>query len=449
LTACSGKYKLLNENAIAKIIPDDIKNEMSVKNVTIDRRQTNDKEDIVFAVIDMENDNIHHTAYYTLYINYYDTGGWMLDSWKSYQADTFYPVNPPDDGIAYNTVIREIYDGNITLKSADTDNYESGSCTYVYEFEKENEYWVSVGIAIIECVFLEKFGNWESYVDSVIYSPLKPPDGGIIYNTEIREIYDGNITLKSTVTDNYEYGSCTYLYEFENENKYWLSLGIVTIECVFLENIGQWESYIDSVIYSPLKPPSDDMAHESIRDEESGWDSTKSAYRSYTATLVSTDADNYKDGYCTYTFELKNEHPYLTELKNAIVSCFFSEYSGEWSSYYEIINESINWHFDKLIGKWENASSGWDDRILNITEFNETSISVNGSIHDSDLFAGSYNGTFNQTFNIDRTKQEISFVVAKWNQNPGSVVWSNTISYRLNITTNEIKMGNKLLKKIE
>ena len=100
LTAC-GAPKPLQETQIKANLPDEVKSinieapypdmdgiyEMDVKSIAIEKRQTNDKSDVVYCTLELSSNLYHFTKHILLHYNYYDKGGWILDSW-SYTADS-------------------------------------------------------------------------------------------------------------------------------------------------------------------------------------------------------------------------------------------------------------------------------------------------------------------------------------------------------------------------
>ena len=163
----------LSESRIAQIIPDDIlkyslngtTNIMTIQNLTIEKRKTNDKEDIVYVVINMEDSYVHRTAYYLFTINYWDTGGWILEKWEKYQDTISYPLIPPAD-IA-NDVISKKYKG-YTLKSVDTDDLRNGNCTFVFDINDTKRYAIISGQAQVIFSLNSKGDNlqWASSINT-------------------------------------------------------------------------------------------------------------------------------------------------------------------------------------------------------------------------------------------------------------------------------------------
>lgn len=56
---------------------------LDVTDLEVNKRQTNEKDDTVYCTVMMEDENYRYTADYTLYYNYYDEGGWILDDYSS------------------------------------------------------------------------------------------------------------------------------------------------------------------------------------------------------------------------------------------------------------------------------------------------------------------------------------------------------------------------------
>ena len=56
--------------------------QLSVNSVEIEKRQTNDKSDVVWCAIEMENEYYRYTRFITCHYSFYDEGGWLLDNWE-------------------------------------------------------------------------------------------------------------------------------------------------------------------------------------------------------------------------------------------------------------------------------------------------------------------------------------------------------------------------------
>jgi hypothetical protein len=161
--------KPLGEGELANVLPDEFfQGNMTVNSVTIERRQTNDKEDIVYIVVEMENNHVHRTAYYKLTINFYDVGGWMIDEWESYQTATFFPTAPPSDDIVNNTLNwRYVNEGyTVTLISANNDNLRDGHTVHTFDVNLDKTYASSSGSVTVVSDFSENSGSWSSSIAS-------------------------------------------------------------------------------------------------------------------------------------------------------------------------------------------------------------------------------------------------------------------------------------------
>lgn len=105
LTSC-GIPKPPNEKQIAEEFPDEITTiiienpfdatnldvyEMNIEELSIEKRQTNEKNDVAYCIVELANEYYHFTKYVRLNYNYYDQGGWILDGWDYYN-DMAYQV---------------------------------------------------------------------------------------------------------------------------------------------------------------------------------------------------------------------------------------------------------------------------------------------------------------------------------------------------------------------
>ena len=75
----------------------DIQSETKVISLVIEKRQTNEKDDVVYCVLDLENQYFHFTKYVVLHYIYYDQGGWILDDWEYYKDSSYLLLNNPID----------------------------------------------------------------------------------------------------------------------------------------------------------------------------------------------------------------------------------------------------------------------------------------------------------------------------------------------------------------
>jgi hypothetical protein len=161
----------LSENRIAQIVPEEIltysssgeTHIMLVKKVTIDRRQTNEKMDTVYAIVDMDDSIVHKTGYYIFTINYYDKGGWIIDEWEQYQAPILYLIEPPSDEMVSGVIAEQFK--NYTLISKDTSNPGDG-CFYKFRINDDGVNLKITGEISIVFHFSEKNISWVPSVHS-------------------------------------------------------------------------------------------------------------------------------------------------------------------------------------------------------------------------------------------------------------------------------------------
>lgn len=175
--------KPLGEMEIASVVPKEILSysldgetkTRTVISVTIERRQTNDKEDIVDTIVEMESDSVRKTSFCKFTINFYDVGGWMIDEWESYKEAVFYPLKPPSIEIVNETVSNKFRAENnfsFNLISEDTSNFESGKTSHTFEIidgiTKVDFYNGVSGNVIAVSEFSESSGSWRTYLDENI-----------------------------------------------------------------------------------------------------------------------------------------------------------------------------------------------------------------------------------------------------------------------------------------
>ncbi len=70
---------------------------LDVLHLSIEKRQTNEKEDVAYCRIELSNEYLFVTRYVMLNYNYYDEGGWILDSWEDYQEPEYRLIASPFD----------------------------------------------------------------------------------------------------------------------------------------------------------------------------------------------------------------------------------------------------------------------------------------------------------------------------------------------------------------
>lgn len=103
--------------------------ELALTEFEIDKRQTNleDKEDIVYCTIVTEGYGIRKTAEYILRINFYDEGGWIVDSYSLEEVISFEPTDLPSAELFDK--IEKKYNERLSLQKVDEISVSSVSGT--------------------------------------------------------------------------------------------------------------------------------------------------------------------------------------------------------------------------------------------------------------------------------------------------------------------------------
>lgn len=140
LVACGGPPRPLNEAQITEILPSEltllnrggVSHHFNVTDFTVERRQTEGNEDLVYAIIEMDSNNVRSTAFYALTIHYYDVGGWMIDDWRSFQPRTSQPLTPPPHDVVHSNWQIQRHDNPILI-SENIDSFELGFTTHTFQ----------------------------------------------------------------------------------------------------------------------------------------------------------------------------------------------------------------------------------------------------------------------------------------------------------------------------
>ena len=171
LVACGGSREL-NERQLIEILQEDADNSargMTVTSLTIERRQTEDRTDRVYAIVESNNGDVAQTAFLTLGLTYYDVGGWILSNLNSRQNPIFSPLSPPTQEQAINQLSWSDssrfndYD-RISLVSTDISDYRNGRASFTFEYTNDRLFLTSSGTVILNSIFSESRGVWETSI---------------------------------------------------------------------------------------------------------------------------------------------------------------------------------------------------------------------------------------------------------------------------------------------
>lgn len=139
LCGCGAKEK--SESEIRNSLPEDFlsvivggeKEKMTIDRFTVNKRQTNEKTDLVYCDLTMSNEHFELTALCQLQYNYYDKGGWTLDECRVYNGQfTLKPKGEFAQKAAEDALRRKGFD-NFELTNCSEDEYaEATTKEYKY-----------------------------------------------------------------------------------------------------------------------------------------------------------------------------------------------------------------------------------------------------------------------------------------------------------------------------
>lgn len=163
LTSC-GTPKPPQENELAENIPEEFKSvmignpfdelnmyiyDMDVTSVTIEKRQTNEKADTVYCVVEFDNEYYHFTRYLKMDFNYYDQGGWILDDYSEYNPAEWKVVKCSlrADEVAYVCDYPQV-----ELKESTVDS-TNGTAAFYFDVEDVRNNGAFRGTVVVNCQF--------------------------------------------------------------------------------------------------------------------------------------------------------------------------------------------------------------------------------------------------------------------------------------------------------
>lgn len=120
---------------------------MNVNGVAIEKRQTNEKEDIVYCWVGLDNEYYRVTKYVKLKYYYYDEGGWLLDEYSEYQEAEYKVLNFPFETGEIIAELNSEYQ-NVELKSSD-----SYFRSFLFQIEDVHKHGVLQGDVLVNFEF--------------------------------------------------------------------------------------------------------------------------------------------------------------------------------------------------------------------------------------------------------------------------------------------------------
>lgn len=177
LTSC-GIPEPPEEKAIDQLLPDEIKTlivenpfeqmgddfyEMETK-TTIVKRQTNEKEDFAYCEVQLTNEYYQIVKYLKLNFNYYDEGGWILDSYSEYQVPEWKLLKCP---FSVEEVIYPVCEIFPQAEFKRTEEWlDDGAVDFYFTVEEPRENGTYSGTASVELFFDFITAQWDYHVNT-------------------------------------------------------------------------------------------------------------------------------------------------------------------------------------------------------------------------------------------------------------------------------------------
>lgn len=138
LSACgygTPSKKQLKDMIPSEILSYELEGDLHMSEITdleIIRQQTNEKSDIAECTLTLTDEYLRRTVYITLVSTYWDTGGWMLESYEVTQSEE------------YEIIGNMIYDPNMFQSQINMLGYQSTDKTCIEEENGYSEYIFTV-----------------------------------------------------------------------------------------------------------------------------------------------------------------------------------------------------------------------------------------------------------------------------------------------------------------
>lgn len=177
LTSC-GIPKPPGEEEINRVLPDEIKTlivenpfdltnadlyEMETK-TTIVKRQTNEKEDFTYCEVQLTSEYYQIVRYLKLNFNYYDEGGWLLDSYSEYQDPEWKLLKCPFNAEEVIYPVCEMF-SQVDFKKTE-EWLDDGAVDFYFTVEDPRENGTYSGTASVELFFDFDAVRWDYHVNT-------------------------------------------------------------------------------------------------------------------------------------------------------------------------------------------------------------------------------------------------------------------------------------------
>ncbi|MBD5163068.1 MAG: hypothetical protein HDT14_13870 [Oscillibacter sp.] len=124
--------------------------EMTVTSVAVEKRQTNEKEDIVYCTIELEDTHYRFIKHLKLNYNYYDQGGWCLDEYDEYEADEWKILEVPFD---VEEASSALYNFSIAGPGTMTSDLANNIIKFSFPIEEVHANGAYKGNGLVTCQF--------------------------------------------------------------------------------------------------------------------------------------------------------------------------------------------------------------------------------------------------------------------------------------------------------
>ena len=142
------------------------------------RQQTDEKADTADCIVTLEDEFATRTMYLTLYLQYWDKGGWMLDSWEYTQAEELAFKN--DDHFDSVNFLRKMVENGYDYNGMELQSMENS----------DDDQSV---IAIYHVSYDGEYGGYDGYIDCTANLTCRADYDGVEYNwailTDDSEVY--------------------------------------------------------------------------------------------------------------------------------------------------------------------------------------------------------------------------------------------------------------------
>lgn len=117
----------------------------------VDKRQTNEKDDTVYCLVQLINEYYRITKYLRLNYTYYDKGGWILEGYDEYQDQECEVLKCPFDAEEIAAVLSLDY-STVEFKKVD-EHFPYGGISFYFEVEDVHKNGAYQGTASVDLNF--------------------------------------------------------------------------------------------------------------------------------------------------------------------------------------------------------------------------------------------------------------------------------------------------------